>query len=70
MVSAPYEVQKKRVLERSNMTPEKFEDIISKQTPDVVKREKADFIVETNKGFDHAKAQVKTIIETINQQAL
>jgi dephospho-CoA kinase len=68
VVSAPYDIQKKRVLERSNMTLQKFEDILSKQTPDTTKREKADFIVETDKGFDHAKAQVKTIIETLNQQ--
>ncbi len=68
VVSAPYDVQKNRVLERSNMTPQKFEDILSKQTPDKIKREKADFIVETDKGFDHAKAQVKAIIEAVNSQ--
>ncbi|UTW55468.1 dephospho-CoA kinase [Kordiimonas sp. SCSIO 12610] len=67
VVSAPYEVQRNRVLERVGMTPDKFEDILSKQTPDAIKREKADFIVETDKGFDHARLQVQKIIETLSE---
>ena len=66
VVSAPYDIQKKRVLERSGMTFQKFEDILSKQVPNTVKRQKADFVVETDKGFDHAREQVRSIIKTLS----
>jgi dephospho-CoA kinase len=65
VVSAPAEVQRKRVLERQGMTPEKLEHILSRQMPDAEKRAKAHFVVETDKGLDHAFAQVKTIVDTI-----
>jgi dephospho-CoA kinase len=65
VVSAPAHVQRKRVLERSGMTPEKLDQILSRQMPDEEKRAKAHFVVETDKGLDHAFAQVKTIVETL-----
>jgi len=68
VVSAPYEVQRARVLERPGMTPEKFEAIIAKQTPDEEKRARAEFVVETDKGLDHAFAQVEKIVETLKDR--
>jgi dephospho-CoA kinase len=68
VVSAPYDVQKKRVLERKGMSEEKFEDILAKQTPDNEKRRKADFIIDTDQGFDHARKQVQQVIETISNE--
>jgi dephospho-CoA kinase len=65
VVSAPAHVQRKRVLERPGMTPEKLDQILSRQMPDEEKRAKAHFVVETGMGLDHAFAQVKTIVETL-----
>ncbi len=65
VVSAPAHVQHARVLERPGMTPEKLDQILSRQMPDAEKRAKAHFVVETDKGLDHAFAQVKAIVETL-----
>lgn len=62
VVSAPYELQKQRVLERPGMTAEKFAAIVAKQVPDAEKRDRADFIVESDKGLDAAFAQVKAML--------
>jgi dephospho-CoA kinase len=65
VVSAPAHVQRKRVLERPGMTPEKLDQILSRQMPDEEKRAKAHYVVETDKGLDHAFAQVKKIVEEL-----
>lgn len=62
VVSAPPDVQRARVLTRPGMTPEKFDAILAKQTPDAEKRAKADFVVETGLGVDHALTQIKAIL--------
>jgi len=65
VVSAPAVLQRKRVLERPGMTEEKLDQILSRQMPDEEKRAKAHFVVETDKGLDHAFAQVKAIVEAL-----
>lgn len=65
VVSAPSHIQRARVLERPGMTPEKLDQILSRQMPDEEKRAKAHFVVETGKGLDHAFAQVKAIVEAL-----
>lgn len=65
VVSAPADVQRARVLERPGMTVEKFEQILAKQVPDADKRAKADFVVESDKGLDHAFEQVQRITEDL-----
>ena len=62
VVSAPYELQRERVLARPDMTEEKFADIFAKQVSDADKRAGADYIVESDKGLDHARDQVRKII--------
>ncbi|MBI1237963.1 MAG: dephospho-CoA kinase [Alphaproteobacteria bacterium] len=69
VVSAPADVQRERVLAREGMTPEKFDAILAKQTPDSQKRERADFVVETDKGLDHAAAQVAAIVKALDGRA-
>jgi len=59
VVSAPPDVQRDRVAERSGMTEQKFAAILAKQMPDADKRARADFVVDTSKGFDSARAQVR-----------
>lgn len=65
VVSAPAELQRKRVLEREGMTEEKLDHILSRQMPDAEKRAKAHYVVETDKGLEHAFEQVKKIVEDI-----
>jgi dephospho-CoA kinase len=65
VVSAPPEVQQSRVLERPGMTLEKLEAILAKQMPDAEKRRRADFVVDTSRGFEAARAQVRAILDAI-----
>ena len=65
VVSAPFEVQRQRVLSRANMTEQKFNDILEKQIPDQDKRAKADFVIQTDHGIDYARNQVIEILEKI-----
>ncbi len=68
VVSAPQDVQRARVLARDGMTPDRLEGILARQMPDAEKRAKAHFVVETDKGLDHAFAQVKKIVAELNQR--
>ena len=65
VVSAPPDVQRTRVLERSGMTVEKLESILSKQMPDAEKRRRADFVVDSSQGFESARAQVRAILDAV-----
>jgi len=65
VVSAPLDVQRERVFERPGMSEQKFEAILAKQMPDADKRARADFVVDTSKGFDEARTQVRDILARI-----
>jgi dephospho-CoA kinase len=65
VVSAPQEVQRARLLERPGMTIEKLESLLARQMPDAEKRRRADFVVDTSRGFDAARAQVRAILDTV-----
>ncbi len=65
VVSAPPDVQRSRTLERPGMTEEKFAAILAKQLPDAEKRARADFVVDTSKGFEAARAQVRDILARV-----
>jgi dephospho-CoA kinase len=65
VVSAPPDVQRSRSFERPGMTEQKFSAILAKQLPDVEKRARADFVVDTSKGFDAARTQVRDILARV-----
>jgi dephospho-CoA kinase len=65
VVSAPPELQRRRAFERPGMTEEKFAALIAKQMPDAEKRRRADFVVDSSQGFDHARAQVHDILRRV-----
>ncbi|MBN8919111.1 MAG: dephospho-CoA kinase [Rhizobiales bacterium] len=62
VVSAPADMQRARVLARPGMTAEKFAAILARQVPDEEKRRRAHFVVDTSRGFDSARAQVRGIL--------
>jgi dephospho-CoA kinase len=65
VVSAPAEMQRERVLARPGMSVEKFEAILARQVPDADKRARADFIIDTGQGVDHARDQVRQVLATL-----
>lgn len=65
VVSAPAEMQRQRAFERDGMTDERFEAIIARQVPDAQKRERADFVVDSSQGFEHARSQVREILQAV-----
>jgi dephospho-CoA kinase len=67
VVSAPAEIQRRRALERAGMTEEKFAAILAKQLPDAEKRRRADFILDSSRDFDYARAQVRDILRAVSK---
>lgn len=65
VVSASADIQRMRVFERPGMDEAKFQALMARQMPDAEKRRRADFIVDSAKGFDAARAQVRNIIEAV-----
>lgn len=65
VVSAPAEIQRARVLARENMTPEKLDAILARQTPDAEKRKRADFVVDTSSGLEPVRARIRDILAEV-----
>ena len=65
VVSAGNALQRERVLARPGMSVEKFEDILSRQLPDIVKRARADFVVDTSGTLDQTYQQIDMIISKL-----
>jgi len=65
VATAPAEVQRARVLERPGMTEQRLEAMLARQMPDSEKRLRADFVVDTSRGFDDARAQVQAILQRL-----
>jgi dephospho-CoA kinase len=68
VVTAPEHVQKARMFERPNMTEEKFRAILARQMPDSEKRQRADFVIDTSRGFEAARADVRSILRQVAER--
>ena len=66
VVTAPPAVQRSRVLSRQGMTEQRFANILERQMPDLEKQRKAHFIVDTDKGMEHARKQVLGIVQALS----
>jgi dephospho-CoA kinase len=65
VVSAPADIQRARVLARPGMSADRFEAILARQVPDAEKRRRAHFVVDTARGLDSARAQVRAILRAL-----
>ena len=65
VVTAPVEVQRKRVLGRPGMTEEKLAAILARQMPVAEKRRRAHFLVDTSRGLVAAERQVRSILNAV-----
>ena len=65
VVSAPPEVQRKRVLERTGMTTAKLESILARQMLDGEKRSLADFVVNTGTDLSTTETQIREILSCL-----
>ena len=69
VVSAPAVMQRERVLARPAMTEAKLEAILAAQLPDADKRAKADFVIDTSLGLEHARRQVEAVLSALRDRA-
>ncbi len=68
VVSAPLWMQRKRVLARPGMTPQKFKHIGRLQVPDHVKRARADHVIETGCLKIETYARVRRLIACLGRK--
>lgn len=66
-VSAPYAVQRARVLARPGMSDERFQAILASQMPDAEKRARADFVVSSAHGPAHTRRQLGWIVRYLRR---
>ena len=70
VVTAPAEVQRARLLERPNMTEEKISAMLARQMPDSEKRRRADFLIDTSRGFATARADVRAVLQQLRERGI
>jgi dephospho-CoA kinase len=67
VVSATADVQRARTLQRANMTAEKFDAILARQTPDAEKRARADVVIATDTPIEETRAAVRRVVACLRR---
>jgi dephospho-CoA kinase len=70
VVSAPARLQRQRVLARPGMTEQRLQQVLAQQTPDVVKRRRADFVVPSGLGKAVARRAVAAILKQVRERGI
>jgi dephospho-CoA kinase len=68
VVSATPELQRKRLLKRENLSPEKLDSLLARQMPDSEKRARADFVVDTSGEISASQAQIDAILAELQRR--
>lgn len=64
VASAPAGMQRARLIERG-IEMERLEALLARQMPDAEKRRRADFVVDSSQGIEHARTQVRQILAAV-----
>ncbi len=64
VASAPAEMQRSRLTERG-IDMQRLEALLARQMPDAEKRRRADFVVDSSQGIEHARMQVRQILAAV-----
>ncbi len=62
VVSAPADVQRRRLLTREGFDAKKIDSLLARQMPDKEKRARADFVVDTSQSIEASGARLDAII--------
>lgn len=62
-VTAPYFLQRQRVLKRAGMSEERFQNILKNQMSDQEKRKRADFVIQTGLGRAYTLWELKKVLK-------
>ncbi|MFS8148809.1 dephospho-CoA kinase [Rhizobium sp. BR 249] len=68
VVSTDPQIQRRRVLAREDMSEEKFDMILSRQTPDAEKRRRADYLVDTSHSIEQTRERVLEIVADLKMR--
>ena len=67
VVSAPFDVQRERVLKRDGMTEEKFNAVLARQMPDAEKRARADIVIDTSGPIEDTRRAVHDVVKRFTE---
>lgn len=68
VVSAPAFLQTRRVLRRPGMTAAKLKHIRNLQVPDHVKRQRADFVIDTGQSISETRGEVRRLVTCLRHR--
>ena len=68
VVSATPELQRRRLVKRPGLTPEKIDSLLARQIPDAEKRRRADFVVDTSGDVADSRATLDAILAELRSR--